>query len=123
MGVTHVELTITSPSNPTLSQKGNFLVDSGASFTVLPKDFVDRLKLRSNFTREFTLADGKKVERQIGNASIKYGKEEIVTPVVLGRKGDNPLLGAITLESFGLLLDPFQRKLYKSTMMLWGSTD
>ena len=113
-----MELTIKNPSNPKTEQKGNFLVDSGASFTVLPKDFVDRLKLRPNFMREFTLADGKKVQRQIGSASIKYGEEEIVTPVVLGKKGDNPLLGAITLESFGLLLDPFQRKLYKSTMML-----
>lgn len=113
-----MELTIKSPSNPRLTQKGRFLVDSGASFTVLPKDFVDRLKLRPNFTREFILADGKKVERKIGNASIKYGEDEIVTPVVLGKKGDSPLLGTITLESFGLLLDPFQRKLYKSTMML-----
>lgn len=118
MGITYVELTIKNPANPKIEQKGNFLVDSGASFTVLPKNFVDQLKLRSNFSREFTLADGKKVEREIGSASIKYGEEEIVTPVVLGKKGDNPLLGAITLESFGLLLDPFKRKLYKSTMML-----
>ena len=116
--MTHVELTIKNPANPKITETGNFLVDSGASFTVLPKDFVDKLKLRPNFTREFTLADGTRVDRQIGSASIKYGLDEIVTPVVLGKKGDNPLLGAITLESFGLLLDPFQRKLYKSTMMM-----
>jgi predicted aspartyl protease len=61
---------------------------------------------------------GKKLTREIGNASITYGNDEIITPVVLGQKGDSPLLGTITLESFGLLLDPFKRKLYKSTMML-----
>lgn len=118
MGLTHVELTIKNPTNPKMEQTGNFLVDSGASFTVVPHNLVDGLRLRPQFKRQFTLADGKTVEREIGNASIKYGNEEIVTPVVLGKKGDNPLLGAITLEAFGLLLDPFKRKLYKSTMML-----
>ena len=33
------------------------------------------------------------------------------TPVVLGEKEDENLLGIVTLEIFGLILDPFKREL------------
>ncbi len=31
--------------------------------------------------------------------------------VIVGERGDDPLLGVTTLEGFGLILDPFRRKL------------
>jgi hypothetical protein len=31
--------------------------------------------------------------------------------VMFGEPGDSPLLGATTLEGFGLILDPFRREL------------
>ena len=31
--------------------------------------------------------------------------------VIVGEPGDDPLLGATTLEGFGLVLDPFRREL------------
>ena len=118
MGMTEVDLTIKNPSRSSGGITHSFLVDSGAAYTVLPYDMVVRLGLKSNFTREFTLADGKKVKREVGSAVIRYANEEVATPVILGKKGDSALLGALTLESFGLALDPFQRKLYKAKMML-----
>jgi clan AA aspartic protease len=118
MGITNVDLTIKNQANPKEAVTREFLVDSGASFTVIPKDIVDKLKLKPNFYREFMLADGKKMKRAIGSAVVGFGNEEISVPVVLGEKNDNALLGAITLEAFGLVLDPFQRKLYKAQMTL-----
>jgi len=85
---------------------------------VIPLNIVKKLGLRPSFSREFTLADGRKIERLIGDAKIRFGNEEISTPVVLGKRGDGALFGALTLESFGLALDPFQRKIYKAKMML-----
>jgi clan AA aspartic protease len=118
MGMTDVELTIKNPDDKTKSVTGDFLVDSGAGYTVIPANFVQKLNLKPSFYRQFKLADGKKVRRPVGSAIVRYGAEEIATPVVLGRPGDSALLGALTLESFGLVLDPFQRKLYHATMML-----
>lgn len=118
MGLTDVALTIKHPTDPKKATKADFLVDSGAAFTVVPYRIVQRLGLTPNFTREFTLADGRKVKRTIGNAIVRFGNEEIATPVVLGEKGDSPLLGALTLEAFGLTLDPFQRIVSRSTLML-----
>jgi hypothetical protein len=38
--------------------------------------------------------------------------------VIFGEETDEPLLGATTLESLGLMLDPFKRELYPMRMML-----
>jgi hypothetical protein len=42
----------------------------------------------------------------------------IVSSGCLGEKEDNALLGVTTLESFGLMLDPFKQKIYHSKLML-----
>src|SRR3989338_10074791 len=118
MGMTDVTLTVKNPRDPKKAATVDFLVDSGAAYTVVPGKIVKQLKLKASFAREFILADGKKIKRMIGDAKIKFGTEEISTPVVLGKNGDSALLGALTLESFGLALDPFQRKLYRAKMML-----
>ena len=83
MGMTDVELTIKHPTDPKKSITQDFLVDSGATYTVLPASTVTTLGLKPNFYREFVLADGKKVKRPIGSATVRYGREEISSPVVL----------------------------------------
>ena len=40
------------------------------------------------------------------------------TPVILGEAGDEALLGAVTLEIFGLILHPFSRTLEPMRAML-----
>lgn len=41
------------------------------------------------------------------------------TPVILGEPGDEePILGVVTLESFGLMLNPINRRLEPMRMML-----
>lgn len=118
MGMTEVILKIKNPKNRKFQIKDKFLVDSGAAFTVLPAALVRKLRLKPVYEKEFSLADGKIVKRKIGSALIEFKGNEIPSPVVLGEKNDAKLLGALTLESFGLALDPFERKLYKAKLML-----
>jgi len=118
MGMTKVTLKIKNPFLPVKVIEDEFLVDSGASFTVVPYQLVKKLGLRPSYIREFVLADGRIVERKIGNALIEFQGEETAVPVVLGEKDDSPLLGVLTLEALGLVLDPFQRKLYPAKLML-----
>jgi predicted aspartyl protease len=59
----------------------------------------------------FTLADGTHVERKVSECRIALNGVERHSPVILGEPGDDPLLGAITLEVLGLVLDPFKREL------------
>lgn len=118
MGITKVKLQISNPFHHTKSENGEFLVDSGTHYTVIPADLVVKLGLKKSYEQEFSLADGTTVKRNIGGALINFQGRELPVPVVLGEKDDSPLLGVTTLESFGLIIDPFKRKLYSSKLML-----
>lgn len=118
MGLTTVTLEVKNPRVPSRVIKEDFMVDSGASYTVLPGNMVKKLGLTRSFEQEFVLADGTKITRSIGSAIVKFDGREIASAVVLGRAHDSPLLGVLTLEALGLVLDPFERKLHPAKLML-----
>ena len=118
MGVTSVTLKIKNPERPADYVEGEFLVDTGAHYTVIPKTMVKKLGLKQSFVQKFSLADGRIMKRKIGAATIKYKNMELPAPVVIGEKEDSALLGVTTLEAFGLMIDPFSREIYKSKLML-----
>jgi hypothetical protein len=66
----------------------------------------------------FTFADGTQVERSISECHISLLQGYGHTPVILGEPGDEALLGAVTLEILGLVLNPFQRSLEPMRAML-----
>jgi len=88
------------------------LVDSGIQYTVLRRDVWEQLELRPLGEMEFILADGAVIRRAVSEAIIELpGYGERHSPVVLGESEDENLLGVVTLEIFGLMLDPFRRVL------------
>ncbi|MBI4700925.1 MAG: aspartyl protease family protein [Deltaproteobacteria bacterium] len=95
-----------------------FLVDSGASYTVLPEPLWRKLGLRSIATRTFGLADGSTVDRRLSETWFEYGGEGRTVQVVLGERGDEALLGVLTLEAFGLMLNPFRRELVPMRLLM-----
>ena len=66
----------------------------------------------------FSLADGTPIKRGVSEGHLSLPEGEGHTPAILGEPGDEPLLGAITLEELGLVLNPFTRKLQPMRMML-----
>lgn len=116
MGLTHIKATVSSNGH---RAKVRFLVDSGALYTLLPEKKWRILQLKRKRTETFTLADGTTVERGISECHISIPKlGEGHTPVILGEPGDEALLGAVTLEILGLVLNPFNRTLQPIRMML-----
>lgn len=90
----------------------NFLVNSGATYTVLTERVWKELGLEPLGEMEFILADGTVVRRSISEVLLELpGYGERHTPVVLGESEDENLLGTVTLEIFGLIIDPFKRVL------------
>ncbi len=94
-----------------VSQKVEFLVDSGAVYSLVPGPVLKTLGLSPTRTETFTLADGSKVKRKVGEAYFEINGNRGTAPVIFGQKGDSPLLGVTALESLGLVLDPFKREL------------
>lgn len=118
MGMTNVRLKIKNPRDPKRTFESKFLVDSGATYTVVPKGVLTKMGIKPAREDEFDLADGKVIKRKVGNAIYEYKGIEAAAPVLFGEKGDSLLLGAFTLEALGLTLDPFKRKLYKATLRI-----
>lgn len=84
------------------------LVDTGATYTVLPRPLLERLGIRAHTRAPFVLADGSEVEFELGRAWIRLGAQQEYSLVVFG---DRPLLGAVTLEEFRLAPDPVAQRL------------
>jgi aspartyl protease family protein len=118
MGMTKVGLQVKNPRDPRKKFEGEFLVDSGATFTVVPAAVLRKLGIKPQGEERFVLADGKIIKRQVGNALYEYEGTERAAPVMFGEKGDSLLLGMFTLEALGLSLDPLKRELYKATLRI-----
>ncbi len=95
-----------------------FLVDTGSQYTLLPSLTWRKLGLKPKRKESFSLADGTRITRSMSECQITIEKMEGYTPVILGEEEDEALLGVITLEEFGLLINPFTRKLQPMRMML-----
>ncbi len=116
MGLTHIEGSVTGPTGKSATVK--FLVDSGATYTLLPHKTWRGIGIKPARQQEFTLADGTTIQRKVSECLISLPQGTGHTPVILGEAGDEPLLGIVTLEILGLVLDPFKRTLQPMRMML-----
>lgn len=117
MALTFLKLKISNPQKPHKKRECEFLVDSGAVYSVVPEELLKSLGIKPVATQEFTLANGEMIKKPIGNAYFQYKNSLRAAPVVFGEKGIF-LLGATTLEALGMILDPIRRELKPLPMFL-----
>ncbi len=118
MGLTILSIEVGNPARPTRTIAIEFLIDSGAVYSVVPGEILEKLGIKPLTTEEFRLADGTKIARKKGIALFKYNERIGGADVIFGETGDSTLLGAFTLESLGLVLDPLRRELRTLPMVL-----
>jgi predicted aspartyl protease len=87
------------------------LVDTGASYTMLPAPLLRDLGVQATGRRPFVMANGQQITREVGQTWVRLDGHEVMTIVVFGDDGGPTLLGAVTLEEMGLGVDPLSRKL------------
>ena len=115
MGITYIEGEVAGPAG---ERPVRFLVDSGATYSLLPELDWQAIGLTPKRTQKFTLADGSSLERDISECVLRVPQGECHTPVILGKPNDQPLFGVVTLEILGLILNPFSRELQPMRMLL-----
>ena len=120
MGMVHVDVDIGTEHGPLRTVR--FLVDSGAIYSVLPWDVWHAVGLQPTRRMDFVLADGTVIARDVGHCFFTYRGIRAPSPVVLGERRDDALLGAVTLETMGLVLNPFERTLRPMRMRLAALT-
>ena len=79
---------------------------------------MQRLGINPLRMQTFRLANGQTIERQTGVALFKYQDRVGGATVIFGEEEDSTLLGAYTLESMALSLDPVRRQLVPLPMTL-----
>jgi len=120
MGLTVLEINVGNPAKPKITQPVEFLIDSGAIYSVVPASILKKLGIKPISEQSFRLADGSKITRKKGVALFKYKDQIGGADVIFGEKGDSSLLGAFTLEALGLALDPLKRELKPLPMIIAG---
>ena len=116
IGIVSVDIAVSSESGTRATTK--FLLDSGASYSVLPRAIWKRLGLRPKRAMRFELADGTEIRRQLSECRFTFAGIDAVSPVVLGQQKDVALLGTVNLETMGLVLHPFERQLRPIRLLL-----
>ena len=91
------------------------LVDTGASYTVVPGSLLEELGVKPFARRSVELADGRRVSYDIGRAVATVDGCTETTLVMFGEEGTCPLLGAYTLEGLLLAVDPAEGRLVPGT--------
>src|ERR1700730_2789712 len=100
-GLTVLEIEVGNPAKPNITEKIEFLIDSGAIYSVVPASVLKRLGIKPLGEQQFRLANGQKILRKKGGAVFRYGKRVGVADVIFGQKRDSTLLCEFTLAALG----------------------
>ncbi len=111
MGRTFIKVRVGDPTDGQKTIEVQCLVDSGAVYSLIPGRILRRLGIKPHSKREFILANGEVIRCRLATATFEYEGRRGDSMVIVGEPGDDPLLGATTIEGFGLVLDPFRREL------------
>ena len=98
------------------------LVDTGSELTWIPRDVLESLGIKPERRQGFRVADGRRVDRDIGYAIVHAGGASTADDVVFGEKDDFVLLGGRSLEGLNLRLDVVSKELIDAGPMLAAVT-
>lgn len=111
MGATHVTVLIRNPAHPERTWEGLFLVDTGATDSLVPRPHLEAIGLGPKGQRSYELADGREIKMDITTADIEFMGEIVGGTIIFGEAGAEPILGVTALESVGIEVDPLNQRL------------
>ena len=111
MGVTHVTVTIRNPADASRFWEGLFLVDTGATDSLVPRKHLEAIGLTPKGSRTYELADGSDLILDVTAAEIEFMGDWTAGTVIYGDDDAEPILGVTALESVGIEVDPRSQRL------------
>ena len=111
MGARHVTVRITNPAAPERFWEGLFLVDTGATDSLVPRQHLEAIGLEPRGQRAYELADGSELVLNVTVAEIEFMGEIVGGTIIMGADDAEPLLGVTALESVGIEVDPLNQRL------------
>ena len=122
MGMFKKKVKVSNIRKPELSFEEEFWVDTGALYSFVPEDLLEKIGVEPTVTRDLVLADGRQEKRLLGFCDLQIEGLEgtIPCPVIFAPKGSLYLIGATALENFGVEVDPVHKRLKPILAVIGG---
>ncbi len=92
MGITSKFLKVKEHRKAAKVADVEFMIDSGVVYSLVPGKILDEIGIEPHRIVEFSLADGSKISRRVGDAYFEMNGEGAAAPVIYGEEGDTALL-------------------------------
>lgn len=106
-----VKVKLANLAAPSRTEEVSLLVDTGATLSWIPQQILAKLGVAPFSRLPFTLADGRRLERDITAVLATVDGRKAPITVAFGEPGEDAILGVTALESLGFLIDPVGQKL------------
>ncbi|MGD0089342.1 MAG: hypothetical protein ABSE73_05420 [Planctomycetota bacterium] len=122
MGMFKKRVKVSNSKKPELFFEEDFWIDTGAFYSFVPEDYLERIGVEPAATRSLILADGRQGSRLLGfcDFQIEGLEGRLPCPTIFAPKGSLLLLGATALENFGVEIDPVQKTLKPILAVIGG---
>ena len=121
-GMFKIKVKVSNVKDPSMYFEEEFWVDTGALYSFIPEDYLERIGVEPATKRNLVFADGRRDTKLLGFCDFEINTFEgrITCPVIFAPKGSLFLLGATALENFGVDADPVQKKLKPILAVIGG---
>jgi len=120
MGLFPVQIAVTPVEGGVSVSIPDALVDTGSEYTWVPRTALTAAGIVPRRTQSFIVADGRRLEREIGYALVRAAGAEAPDLVVFAEPGDLVLLGVHSLEGLNLKVDPVRKELVPAGPVITG---
>lgn len=105
------DVIISNPSDRNKRWEGQFLVDTGATDSLVPRQYLEAIGIHPEAQRTYVVADGSEIRMDVAIARIELMGEIAGGTVLFGDENTEPRLGGTALESLGIEVDPIEGQL------------
>jgi Retroviral aspartyl protease. len=116
MGSFSAKLRVWNPSSPDKVEELEAMVDTGAAFSWMHRDRLERLGVEKLRRIGFRAIDGSIIERDTDAVWVASSDFKAPDIFVMAEGADMEVIGVHTIEGLGLAADPVQKKLIPTVM-------
>ena len=117
MGFVKVKVGLYNPLQPEKVIKVDAVVNTGAVYSVVGRDFLEKLGVKPLGRKRFRVFGGY-VERDVGEVGMILLGERRIVSVIFGEEGEAVVIGVTALEIFGLEVDVVRGTLKEAELIL-----
>lgn len=110
MGAFTHPITFIGPAGETTIQ---VLVNPDVPYAQVPRPILETIRIQPTRRWPFILADGREAEYDVADVWMRIDGREWPSPCIFRESDTQPVIGFVTLEVFGLAIDPTGQKLIR----------